>query len=57
MSFTGSVGERSPDRLDAATWAITDLMGYGLRREHVDLGNTVVPWSDHPTHPTVVAWR
>ncbi|HEV2773665.1 MAG TPA: hypothetical protein VGV57_12730 [Thermoleophilaceae bacterium] len=57
VSFTGSVGERSPDRLDAATWAITDLMGYGLRREHVDLANTVVPYSDHPTHPTVVAWR
>ena len=37
VSFTGASGERSPDRLDAATWAITDLMGYGLRREHVDL--------------------
>ncbi len=57
VSFTGASGERSPDRLDAATWAITDLMGYGLRREQVDLANTVVPYSDHPTDPTVVAWR
>ena len=57
VSFTGASGERSPDRLDAATWAITDLMGYGLRREPVDLANTVVPYSDHISHPTVVAWR
>ncbi|HEV2773891.1 MAG TPA: phage terminase large subunit, partial [Thermoleophilaceae bacterium] len=47
LSFTGAAGERSPDRLDAVTWAITDLMGYGLRREHVDLANTVVPYTDH----------
>ena len=32
-------------------------MGYGLRREPVDLANTVVPYSDHISHPTVVAWR
>ncbi len=53
LSFTGAAGERSPDCLDAATWAITDLMGYGLRR-HADSG--VVPYTDEITDPTVVAW-
>ncbi len=54
-SFTGAAGERSPDRLDAATWAITDLMGYGLRR-FADDRPTVVPWSDEVNDPTVVRW-
>ncbi len=56
MSFTGSVGERSPDRLDAVTWAITDLIGYGLRRHADGGGPTVVPYTDQVTDPTVVAW-
>jgi hypothetical protein len=30
LGFTAAPGEKSPDRLDAAVHAITDLMGYGL---------------------------
>ncbi len=56
VSFTGAVGERSPDRLDAATWALTDLMGYGLHRHAASEGPTVVPYSDRITDPTVVPW-
>lgn len=49
-----SRGSSDPSR--GSTWAITDLMDYGLRREYVDLANTVVPYTDHITDPTVVAW-
>jgi predicted phage terminase large subunit-like protein len=55
LGFTGAVGEKSPDRLDAAVHAITDLMGYGLQR-HADSGSTVVPYSDEIRDPTVVPW-
>ena len=45
LGFTGT-GSESSDRLDAATWAITDLMGYGLHRHADSEGPTVVPYSD-----------
>jgi len=34
IGFTAAPGEKSPDRLDAAVHAITDLMGYGMHRGH-----------------------
>ncbi len=56
LGSTGTTGERSPDRLGAATWAITDLMGYGLHRHAGSEGKTVVPDSDEIRDPTVVPW-
>ena len=55
LSFTAAPGERSPDRLDAATWAITDLMGYGPHRLADELPGAV-PYTDHVTDPAVVPW-
>lgn len=51
LSFTGAAGERSPDRLDAASWAITDLRG--------SIGSRVsspvaVPYTAEVTDTTVV---
>lgn len=50
-NFTGAPGEKSPDRLDAAVWAIRDLMGYNRTPSEDPHGeNKAVPWggNGHP---------
>ncbi len=56
-SFTGASGERSPDRLDALVWVVTELIGYGFEPPPRD-GAKAVPYKDE-VHPTegAVAWR
>lgn len=46
LSWTGEAGQRSPDRLDSMTWALTDLMGYA-RSGATDMGSAV-PYTDDP---------
>lgn len=46
LSWTGEAGQRSPDRLDSMTWALTDLMGYA-RSGATDMGRAV-PYTDDP---------
>jgi len=55
LGFTAAPGEKSPDRLDAAVHAITDLMGYGLHL-HGDERSAVAHYTEHVTDPAVVAW-
>lgn len=51
-------GERSPDRLDALVWAVTEIMGYGLPVTEAE-GGRVVAWSDARPKAggRVVAWK
>lgn len=50
-SWTGS--GKSPDRLDAAVWALSQFLGYSLAPP--EYGPPVVPWSD-TAEDDVVSW-
>jgi phage terminase large subunit-like protein len=45
MTSSGFVGDGSPDRLDAAVWAMTELMG-GMRAVRAEIGGPgrISPW-------------
>jgi len=52
-TFTGTPGERSPDRLDALVHALSGLMGYTPSREG---GAVVVPWARAHDEPPAPPW-
>jgi predicted phage terminase large subunit-like protein len=58
-TFTGAPGEKSPDRLDAAVFALTDLMNYGappgFGENPGEVANGVVRYGD--ASPGVVRWE
>lgn len=52
-------GERSPDRLDALVWAVTEVMGYGGPVSEAE-GGRVAAWDGRAPRGTdgrVVSWR
>ncbi len=52
-SFTGQAGERSPDRLDSAVWALSTFSSMAFGPEPMP---EPIPWDTKGSHPTVVAW-
>lgn len=54
-TWKGGPGERSPELLDSLVWAMADFTGMTFGRPSTQ--NTVVPYKDSPTHPTVVRWK
>jgi predicted phage terminase large subunit-like protein len=53
VNFTGAPGEKSPDRLDALVWAMTELQGYGVCSG--DQGRGAIPWRSAAGHVGVGA--
>jgi predicted phage terminase large subunit-like protein len=55
-NWTGEPGQPSPDRLDAAVWAFSHLLGYS--RQPAALGaDQAVPYRDHKGPGMAVQWR
>lgn len=55
-NFTGTKGERSPDRLDALVWAVKRLMAYS-RGSSAPPDSGAVPYREDRTGKGAVAWR
>jgi hypothetical protein len=55
-TWTGAPGERSPDVLDSAVWALSEFTGETFTG--YSSGECVVPWSDEPPRAgdAVAAW-